>query len=71
MVVAPAPSICAPIAIQAVGEVGDLRLARGVSITVVPRASTAAISRFSVAPTETNGNSISAPLRPPGAVAFT
>ena len=39
--------------------------------TVVPRARVAAISTFSVAPTETSGNSKAAPLRPFGAVACT
>ena len=46
---------------QAVGEVGDLGLARGVDQPVSPSASAAAISRFSVAPTETKGKMISAP----------
>ena len=39
--------------------------------TVVPRASVAAISTFSVAPTETKGNSMTAPRSPDGAVAWT
>ena len=39
--------------------------------TVVPRASVAAISTFSVAPTETSGNSKTAPFSPEGAVAWT
>ncbi len=39
--------------------------------TVSPRASTAASRACSVAPTETNGNTISAPFRPSGAVAVT
>ena len=38
-------------------------------ITVVPVASVAAISAFSVAPTETKGNSTVPPFSPPGALA--
>ena len=34
-------------------------------MTLVPRASVAAMSAFSVAPTETNGKAIRPPLSPP------
>jgi hypothetical protein len=41
------------------------------SISVVPLASTAAMSRFSVAPTLGKSSQIVAPCRPPGAEAIT
>jgi hypothetical protein len=40
-------------------------------MTVVPFARTAAIRRFSVAPTLGKSNQIVAPVRPPGALAIT
>ena len=40
------------------------------AMVVWPFARLAAISRFSVAPTEANGSAINAPCKPPGAVAL-
>ena len=61
------PSILGAHRDQAFGKIGDLRLARGILDHVVPLASTAAISAFSVAPTETVGKLIVPPGRPPWA----
>ena len=53
---------------KAGGEIGDLGFPRGVDqASSLPSASVAAISRFSVAPTDTAGKAISAPFRPWGA----
>ena len=70
MVSLPSPAICAPIRRRhwARSTISGSRAA--LRITVVPRARVAAISTFSVAPTETKGKSTTAPLSPEGAVAW-
>ena len=69
MVELPTPSILAPIAanIWARSTISGSRAA--LSITVVPWASTAAISRFSVAPTLGKSSQMLAPVSPSGALA--
>lgn len=67
----PAPEIRAPIprSIMQMSTISGSRAA--LSITVSPRASTAAITRFSVAPTLGKSSRISAPCSPSGASAMT
>ena len=63
----PAPSIRAPIAVS-IAQMSTISGSRAaLSISVTPLASTAAISRFSVAPTLGKSSQIVAPCRPPGA----
>ena len=66
MVSLPSPAICAPMRRRhwARSTISGSRAA--LRITVVPRASVAAISTFSVAPTETKGKSTTAPFSPVG-----
>ena len=71
IVLVPAPSIRAPIFDRQVARSTISGSRAAFRISVVPFASTAAISAFSVAPTETNGKSITAPFSPPGAFAWT
>ena len=56
---------------EAVGEIDDLGLARGVLDQVSPRASTAAIKALWVAPTDTLESSMRLPVKPRGARATT
>ena len=66
------PSIFAPIAHRHLTRSVISGSRAAFSITVVPLARTAAISAFSVAPTETKGKRIVPPRSPPaGAFAFT
>ena len=67
----PAPSIRAPIRVSIVqmSTISGSRAA--LSIVVAPRASTAAITRFSVAPTLGKSSTMSAPCSPSGASAMT
>jgi hypothetical protein len=67
----PAPVIRAPIALS-ISQMSTISGSRAaLSISVTPLASTAAISRFSVAPTLGKSSQIVAPRSPPGALAMT
>ena len=59
------PSIRAPIATRQAARSPISGSRAALASTVRPSASVAAISRFSVAPTETNGNTIVAPRSRP------
>ena len=66
------PSIDAPIATRQLHRSTISGSRAAFSITLVPRAVAAAITTFSVAPTDTIGKRKLPPdSRPPGAVAFT
>jgi hypothetical protein len=71
MVEVPAPVILAPMAIRQLARSTTSGSRAALPITVVPRASVAAIIITWVAPTETFGKVYLAPIRPPlGAVAL-
>mmetsp|Transcript_27491 Transcript_27491/g.50825 ORF Transcript_27491/g.50825 Transcript_27491/m.50825 type:complete len:305 (+) Transcript_27491:1833-2747(+) len=65
----PSPSICAPMERRQVAKSTISGSRAAFLITVVPLANVAAIRMFSVAPTEAKASSITAPLRPFGALA--
>ena len=65
------PSILAPIFLRQLATSATSGSRAAFSITVSPRASTAAISALCVAPTETLESAILAPVKPFGALAMT
>ena len=71
IVLVPSPAILAPILIKNSPKSTTSGSRAALSIVVTPLASTAAVSRFSVAPTLGKSKEISAPVKPFSAVAIT